>query len=137
MNSNGLDQLMNAISWGTACQSSQSHATTMGILCSRPFGELIQQETHKLISRTSPSTNAELQRFNSEKTQLNSKISTISHADSMARTAPEVSTEIYNATKAFCDNNPLTSDCISAGNKLSIQIGQLCHSATMRRIAAR
>tara|TARA_R110002049_G_scaffold290065_4_gene473313 strand:+ start:2010 stop:2423 length:414 start_codon:yes stop_codon:yes gene_type:complete len=137
MDSNGLNQLMNAMLWGSSCQSSQSHAMAMANLCSQQFGELILQETHKLISRNPPTTAAELQLLNSEKIQLSSKIGSISHADSMARTTPEVATEIYNATKSFCDNNVLTSDCISPGIELSSQISHLCHTATMRRITGR
>ena len=137
MNTDGLNRTMIAGFWSSTCQSAQSHAMSMSHLCSQPFRELILQETQDLISQTPPTTDAELQNLNAQNMQLSAKISSISHANSMARLTPEVATDIYDAAKAFCDNSPLTSDCSSAGMSLSNQIATLCHSATMNRMMGR
>lgn len=123
--------------WGSTLQSAQSHAMSMSNLCSQPFRELILQETQKLITQAPPTTDAELQNLNAQNMQLGAKISSISHASNMARLTPEVATDIYNATKVFCNDNSLTSDCNVAGMTLSNQIAALCHTATMQRMTRR
>ena len=137
MNTDGLNRTMIAGFWSIACQSAQSHAMSMSHLCSQPFRELILQETQKLISQTPPTTDAELQNLNAQNMQLSAKISSISHASSMARLTPEVATDIYDATRAFCDDYALTSDCSVAGISLLNQIATLCHTATMKRVTER
>lgn len=137
MDTDGLNRTMIAGFWGSTCQSAQSHAMSMSHLCSQPFRELILQETHKLLSQTAPTTDSELQNRNAQYLQLSSKISSISHASSMARLTPEVATDIFNATKAFCDDNSLSSDCSVAGMSLANQIATLCHTATMKRMMGR
>lgn len=132
-----MESITISLFWNNTCQSAQSHAMLMSNHCSEPFRELIQHETKKLISQNPPTTNAELQQLNAQSMQLSTKISSISHASSMVCYNPEVVTEIYNATKSFCDENVLTSDCCLPSIELSTQISQFCHTVTMKRINGR
>lgn len=133
MSTDGIDHSLIASLWSSTCRSAEAHAITMSSLCSQPFADLIIREATKFTGQAPPRTADQLQCVQSQSLQLSGKISSVSHASSMARMRPDVAEAIHNAARQFCDEHPFTGDCATASMALSSHISALCNSSNTSR----
>jgi hypothetical protein len=101
--------------------------------CRREAATLIRSEVQKYCEQPPPLTQEELTRRQRQAMFLTSKIASIAHADSMARSHPGVSKKIVGATKAFCDRLGLDDNPFSQAMELTARISDLCHTELMQR----
>src|SRR5437899_5478858 len=95
-----------AISWETICQSARSEARAR-LRSFRPVAaDLMAAEIQRFCEQSPPSSHDELSVRNTEAIALSSRISSIAHADSMARQHPAVAAEIFHAVRKLCNEWP-------------------------------
>jgi hypothetical protein len=101
--------------------------------CRREAAALIHLEALKFCDREPPENKSELSRRRRQASYLTSKISSISHADQMARNHPNVSDQILAETKAFLDRHDLDDSPYKGSMALTSKISTLCFSDMMQR----
>lgn len=119
--------------WVLTCQSAQSHAASMAASCRREAAALITREAKEFCDRDAPETRAELSRRQKQAMYLTSRISSISHADQMARSHPNISDQIMAETKTFLDRLGLDDSPYKESMALTSKISTLCFSDSMQR----
>ena len=102
--------------------------------CRRDAAALIYREAQKFCDQEPPETQKELSRRQQQSMYLTSRISSIAHADSMARIHPGVAAEILRETKAFCERLGLDDKPFKEAMALTSTISSLCHSDFMQRL---
>jgi len=119
--------------WLLTCQSAQSHAAAMAASCRRPAANLILREAKEFCDREPPESSTELSQRQKQAMYLTSRISSISHADQMARNHPNVSDQIMDDVKAFLDRLTLDDSPYKESMALTSKISTLCFSDMMQR----
>lgn len=120
--------------WLLTCQSAQSHADMMAAGCRREAAALIHRETDSFCNREPPKTQSELSRRQRQAMFLASRISSIVHADLMARSHPDVASQILAETRAFLDRLDVDDPPDKESMALTSTISALCHSDMMQRL---
>ncbi len=134
-----LDEIMIQEFWAISCRSAQSHALLMGHQCSSVAAEMMVAVTRRFCDQLPPQTKSNLSFRNRQAMAVSSWISSIRHADSMARIHPAVADEIFEATRQACDRElPQTDDSVHGVHlqaiALSSQIASICHSDSIRHL---
>lgn len=119
--------------WQLTCNSARSHAASIAASCRREAAALINRQAAEFCDRAPPATDTDLLRRRRQATYLTSRISTIAHADLMARNHPGVDDEILAETKAFLGRLDLDDSPFSESMALTSKISALCHSDLMAR----
>lgn len=119
--------------WRLTCQSAQSHAAAMAASCRRTAANLILREAELFCDREPPESAAELSRRQTQAMYLTSRISSISHADQMARNHPNMSGQIMKEVKAFLDRLALDDSPYKESMALTSKISTLCVSDMLQR----
>jgi hypothetical protein len=127
-------------SWSSMVNQLQSHAHGMARLCTtRAAADLIAAASHKLCTLPPTATDAELAIRRHQEFVVSNLISSVSHADGMARLHPAVAADILaEARKLVGKELPCKVEAWSRtlfeSSSFSLTISQICHADTMRRI---
>jgi len=127
-------------SWSSMVSQLQSHAHGMARLCStRAAVDLIAAASHKLCTLPPPATDAELAIRRRQEFAVGNLISSISHADGMARLHPAVAADIFAEARKLVHRDLPTTDGASSrtlldSSSFGLTISQICHADAMRRI---
>lgn len=119
--------------WLLICQSARSHAASMAASCQQEAAGLIRREAQEFCEQDPPGTRSELSRRQTQAMHLTARISSISHADQMARSHPNVSDQIMAETKAFLKRLDLDGAPYEESMALTSKISTLCFSDMMQR----
>lgn len=129
------DEFLVRSQWRAVCRSAQSHGELMARMASTPFAELIAKETSAFCKQEAATTSEELSNRQLQSLSLTSKISSISHANSMAGMHPRVAREILDETKAFCKRVNDGADVSTESLALTSTISSICHTDLMQRLS--
>jgi hypothetical protein len=105
----------------------------MAASCRREAAALMTREVKEFCDQDAPETKSELSRRQKQAMYLTSRISSISHADQMARSHPNVSDQIMAETKAFLDRLGLDDSPYKESMALTSKISALCYSGMMQK----
>lgn len=100
----------------------------MAANCRREAASLIRREAKNFCDREPPENESELSRRQKQAMYLTSRISSISHADQMGRTHPNISDDIMAETKTFLDRVDLDESPYKESMALTTKISALCAS---------
>ena len=102
--------------------------------CRREAATLIHGEAKAFCDREAPTTRAELSRRQQQALYLTSKIGSISHADLMARSHPNVADQLMSAVKSFLERVGIDESPYKEAMSLTSTISTICHSDTMQHL---
>lgn len=91
--------------WSLSCTSALSHASSMAQVCRFPgFANLIHSETNRFVELPPPASSEEQEARRRQRYALSSRISLISHADSMASIEPSKADRMLQVVTDFCSH---------------------------------
>jgi hypothetical protein len=134
MNQHSFEEMYLANQWLMTVQSQLSFALSMSRQCSGEFADLILSETAKTTQQIPPKSPDELALRHRQASALTSKISAITHADSMSRIVRGAAAEILTVTREHCAGDlPKTDADFQKTQQATLDlvetIARLCNTA--------